>query len=187
MSLINVNGQVDQNAASQLTAQLAQIIQSAQNTPEKTNFIRDLAARLGVSAPSVQNEDNDGDTDENRVDYRDEHEYVCYNNGHDVIHDVIEQRGKLVFIDDRCWDEDFASIIFGGDNPNNYDAFDFDLVACGSDSIDVDQAIDNVDEAIEKLKAVKRTLKKCKDNGGRYVIWNNDSDFDYETGEPENI
>lgn len=29
MSLINVNGQVDQNAATQLAAQLAQIIQSA--------------------------------------------------------------------------------------------------------------------------------------------------------------
>lgn len=182
MSLINVNGQVDQNATSQLAAQLAQIIQSAQNTPEKANFIRDLAARLGVSAPSVQNEEDEGD-DENRVDYRDEHECERYDGGHDDI----EQRGKLVFIDDRCWDEDFASIIFGGDNPNNYDAFDFDLVACGSDSIDVDQAIVNVDEAIEKLEAVKRTLWNCKDNGGEYVIWNNDSDFDYETGDPENI
>lgn len=182
MSLINVNDQVDQNSASQLAAQLAQIIQSAQNTPEKANFIRDLAARLGVSAPSVQNEDDDN-ADENRVDYRDEHECVYYDDGHDDI----EQRGKLVFIDDRVWDEDFASIIFGGDNPNNYDAFDFDLVACGSDSIDVDQAIDNVDEAIEKLEAVKRTLEKCKDDDGRYVIWNNDSDFDYETGDPENI
>lgn len=183
MSLINVNGQVNQNATAQLAAQLAKIIQSAQNTPEKANFIRDLATQLGVSAPSVQNEDNDDGTDENRVDYLDEHEYVCYNDGHDNI----EQRGKLVFIDNRVWDEDFASIIFGSDNPNNYDAFDFDLVACGSDSIDVDQAIDNIDEAIEKLEAVKRTLEKCKDNGGRYVIWNNDSDFDYETGDPENI
>lgn len=181
MSHINVNGQVDQNAAAQLAAQLAQIIQSAQNTPEKANFIRDLAARLGVSAPSIQNEDDDG-TDENRVDYRDEHEYVCHNDGHDDI----EQRGKLVFIDDRCWDEDFASIIFGGNDPNDYVACDFDLVACGNDSIDVGQAIDNIDEAIEKLKTVKQTLRNCKDNGGEYVIWNNDSDFDYKTGDPEN-
>ena len=188
MSLINVNGQVDQNAAAQLAAQLAQIIQAAPNTPAKSNFIRDLATRLGVSVSTpAQNEDNDDSTDENRVDYRDEHEYVCYNDGHDVIHDAIEQRGKLVFIDDRCWDEDFARIIFGGDNPNNYDAFDFDLVACGSNSIDVDQAIVNVDEAIEKLKAVKRTLRNCKDDDGRYVIWNNDSNFDYETGDPKNI
>lgn len=182
MSLINVNGQVDQNEASQLAAQLAQIIQSAQNTHEKANFIRDLAARLGVSTPA-QNEDNDDNDNENSVDYRDEHGYVCYDDGHDDI----EQRGKLVFIDDRAWDEDFASIIFGGDDPNNYDAFDFDLVACGSDSIDVGQAIDNIDETIEKLKAVKRTLKKCRDNGGRYVIWSNDNDFDYETGDPKNI
>lgn len=181
MSHINVNGQVDQNAAAQLAAQLAQIIQSAQNTPEKANFIRDLAARLGVSTPSIQNEDDDG-TDENRVDYRDEHEYVCHNDGHDDI----EQRGKLVFIDDRCWDEDFASIIFGGNDPNDYVACDFDLVACGNDSIDVSQAIDNIDEAIEKLKTVKQTLRNCKDNGGEYVIWNNDSDFDYKTGDPEN-
>lgn len=181
MSHINVNGQVDQNAAAQLAAQLAQIIQSAQNTPEKANFIRDLAARLGVSTPSIQNEDDDG-TDENRVDYRDEHEYVCHNDGHDDI----EQRGKLVFIDDRCWDEDFASIIFGGNDPNDYVACDFDLVACGNDSIDVGQAIDNIDEAIEKLKTVKQTLRNCKDNGGEYVIWNNDSDFDYKTGDPEN-
>lgn len=182
MSLINVNGQVDQNAASQLAAQLAQIIQSAQNTPEKANFIRDLAARLGVSAPPVQNEEDECD-DENRVDYRDEHECELYGGDHDVI----EQRGKLVFIDDRCWDEDFASIIFGGNDPNDYVACDFEDVACGGNSINVDQAIDNVDDVIEKLKTVKRTLEKCKNDGGRYVIWNNDSDFDYETGDPENI
>lgn len=181
MSLINVNGQVDQNAASQLAAQLAQIIRSAQNTPEKASFIRDLAAQLGVSV-QVQNEDNDDGTDENRVDYRNEHEYERYNDGHDDI----EHRGKLVFINDYVWDEDFASIIFDGDDPNDHYACDFDDVARGS-SIDIDRAIDNVDEAIEKCKAVKRTLKKCRDNGGRYVIWNNDSDFDYETGDPENI
>lgn len=181
MSLINVDGQVDQNAASQLAAQLAQIIQSAQNTPEKANFIRDLAARLGVSAPSVQNEDNDND-DENRVDYRNKHEYERYNDGHDDI----EHRGKLVFINDYVWDEDFASIIFDGDDPNDHYACDFDDVARGS-SIDIDQAIDNVDKVIENLTATKRTLEKCKDDGGRYVIWNNDSDFDYETGDPENI
>ena len=184
MSLINVNGQVDQNAATQLAAQLAQIIQSAQNTPAKSNFIRDLAARLGVSVSTPeQNEDDNDDDVEISVDYRDEHDCVCY----DDDHDDIEQRGKLVFIDDRCWDEDFASIIFGGNNPNNYDAFDFDLVAYGSNFIDVDQAIVNVDEAIEKLKAVKRTLEKCRDDGGRYVIWNNDDDFDYDTGDPEDI
>lgn len=182
MSLINVNGQVDQNAAAQLAAQLAQIIQAAPNTPAKSNFIRDLAARLGVSVSTpTQNEDDDDD--ENSVDYRDEHDCVCYDDGHDDI----EQRSKLVFIDDRVWDEDFASIIFGGDDPNNYDAFDFDLVASGSNSIDVGQAIDNVDAAIEKLKAVKRTLEKCKDNGGEYVIWNNDDDFDYDTGDPKAI
>lgn len=184
MSLINVNGQVDQNAASQLAAQLAQIIQAAQNTPAKSNFIRDLAARLGVSvsAPSVQNED-DGDDDENRVDYRVENDYECYDAGHDNI----EQRGKLVFIDDREWDEDFASIIFGGNDPNDYIACDFEDVACGCTPLSIDTALDNVDDVIEKLEAVKRTLEKCKDNGGRYVIWNNDSDFDYETGDPESI
>lgn len=181
MSLINVNGQVDQNAAAQLAAQRAQIIQSASNTPAKSNFIRDLAARLGVSV-QVQNEDNDDGTDENRVDYRNEHEYERYNDGHDDI----EHRGKLVFINDYVWDEDFASIIFDGDDPNDHYACDFDDVACGS-SIDIDQAINNVDKVIETLKSVKRTLEKCKDNGGRYVIWNNDSDFYYETGDPENI
>lgn len=180
MSLINIDGQIDQNAAAQLATQLAQIIQAAPNTPEKANFIRDLAAQLGVSAPA-QNEDNDND--ENRVDYRDEHEYVCHNDGHDDI----EHRGKLVFIDDRCWDEDFARNIFGGEDPNDYCSCDFDDVACGSESLDIDQAIDNVDDAIEKLKAVKQTLKNCKDNGGEYVIWNNDDDFDYETGDPEDI
>lgn len=179
MSLINIDGQIDQNAAAQLATQLAQIIQAAPNTPEKANFIRDLAAQLGISAP-VQNEDNDND--ENRVDYRDEHEYECHDDGHDDI----EQRGKLVFIDDRVWDEDFARNIFG-DNPNDYGACDFDDVACGCESIDIDRAIDNVDDAIEKLKAVKQTLKDCKDNGGEYVIWNNDDDFDYETGDPEDI
>ena len=184
MSLINVNGQVDQNSATQLAAQLAQIIQAAPDTPAKTNFIRDLAARLGVSVSTpAQNEEDEGD-DENRVDYRDEHECERYGGGG---HDVIEQRGKLVFIDDRCWDEDFASIIFGGNDPSDYIAFDFDDVACDCTPLSIDTALDNVDEAIEKLEAVKRTLKKCKDNGGRYVIWNNDRDFDYETGDPENI
>ena len=180
MSLINVNGQVDQNATAQLAAQLAQIIQSAQNTPEKANFIRDLAARLGVSAPSVQNED-DEDDDENRVDYCDEHDYVCYNDGHNDI----EQRGKLVFIDDRAWDEDFAHNIFD-DDPNDYCCRDFEDVSNG-EGLDIDRAIDNVDEAIEKLKAVKQTLKNCKDNSGEYVIWNNDDDFDCDTCDAEGI
>lgn len=182
MSLINVNGQVDQNATSQLAAQLAQIIQAAPNTPAKSNFIRDLAARLGVSAPAPEQNVVEDDNDvENRVDYRDEHEYDCYNDGHDNI----EQRGKLVFIDNRVWDKDFANNIFN-DDPNSYWSCDFDDVSNGA-GVDIDLAIDNVDEAIEKLEAVKRTLEKCKDNGGRYVIWNNDSDFDYETGDPENI
>lgn len=181
MSLINVDGQIDQNAAAQLATQLAQIIQAAPNTPEKANFIRDLAAQLGVSAPA-QNEDNDNDN-ENREDYRDEHEYECYNDGHDDI----EHRGKLVFIDDQSWDEDFARHIFGGEDPNDYAAYDFDDLATGCNSIDIDNAIDNVDDVIEKLKAVKQTLKKCQDNGGEYVIWNNDDDFDYETGNPEDI
>lgn len=181
MSLININGQIDQNAAAQLATQLAQIIQAAPNTPEKANFIRDLAAQLGVSTPA-QDEDNNDD-DENRVDYRDEHEYVCYNDGHDDI----EHRGKLVFIDDRVWDEDFARNIFDGDDLGDFSACDFDGVASGYESIDIDKAIDNVDDAIEKLKAIKQTLKKCKDNGGEYVIWNNDDDFDYETGDPEDI
>ena len=181
MSLINVNGQVDQNAAAQLAAQLAQIIQSAPNTPAKSNFIRDLAARLGVSVSTPeQSEDNDDD-DENRVDYRVEHEYDCYNDGHDYI----EQRGKLVFIDDHAWDEDFARNIFD-DEPNDYLCRDFEDVSNG-EGLDIDRAIDNVDEAIEKLKAVKQTLKNCKDNGGEYVIWNNDDDFDYDTGDPEVI
>lgn len=181
MSLINVNGQVDQNAAAQLAAQLAQIIQSAPNTPAKSNFIRDLAARLGVSVSTPeQSEDNDDD-DENRVDYRVEHEYDHYNDGHDDI----EQRGKLVFIDDHAWDEDFARNIFD-DEPNDYLCRDFEDVSNG-EGLDIDRAIDNVDEAIEKLKAVKQTLKNCKDNGGEYVIWNNDDDFDYDTGDPEVI
>ena len=100
MSLINANGQVDQNAA-------------ATNTPAKSNFIHDLAARLGVSVSTPeQSEDND-DNDENHVDYRDEHDYKHY----DDDHDDIEHRGKLVFIDDRVWDEDFARNIFD-DDPN---------------------------------------------------------------------
>lgn len=181
MSLINVNGQVDQNAAAQLAAQLAQVIQSAPNTPAKSNFIRDLAARLGVSVSTPeQSEDNDDD-DENRVDYRVEHEYDRYNDGHDDI----EQRGKLVFIDDHAWDKDFARNIFD-DEPIYHCCSDFEDVSNG-EGLDIDRAIDNVDEAIEKLKAVKQTLKNCKDNGGEYVIWNNDDDFDYDTGDPEVI
>ena len=180
MSLINVNGQVDQNAAAQLAAQLAQIIQAAPNTPEKANFIRDLAAQLGVSAPEQNVVEDDNDV-ENRVDYRDEHEYDCYNDGHDNI----EQRGKLVFIDDHAWDEDLAYNIFDND-PNDYCCRDFDDVS-NSEGIDIDQAIANVGNVVEKLAAAKRTLEKCRDDGGRYVIWNNDDEFDYKTGDPEDI
>ena len=180
MSLINVNGQVDQNAAAQLAAQLAQIIQAAPNTPAKSNFIRDLAARLGVSV-STPEQSEDDDNDENHVDYRVENEYDRYNDGHDNI----EQRGKLVFIDDSCWDEDFARNIFD-DEPFDYCCRDFDDVSNG-ESLDIDRAIDNVDDAIEKLEAAKRTLEKCRDDGGRYVIWNNDDEFDYDTGDPEAI
>ena len=180
MSLINVDGQVDQNAATQLAAQLAQIIQAAPNTHAKSNFIRDLAARLGVSVSTPeQNEDNDDD--ENSVDYLDEHDYVCYDDGHDDI----EQRGKLVFIDDRVWDEDFARNIFD-DDPNDYYCCDFDGVSNG-EGIDIDRAIANVSDVVEKLEATKRTLEKCRNNGGKYVIWHNDDDFDYNTGDPENI
>ena len=180
MSLINVNGQVDQNATAQLAAQLAQIIQAAPNTPAKSNFIRDLAARLGVSV-STPEQSEDDDNDENHVDYRVENEYDRYNDGHDNI----EQRGKLVFIDDSCWDEDFARNIFD-DEPFDYCCRDFDDVSNG-ESLDIDRAIDNVDDAIEKLEAAKRTLEKCRDDGGRYVIWNNDDEFDYDTGDPEAI
>lgn len=182
MSLINVNGQVDQNAAAQLAAQLAQIIQAAPNTPAKSNFIRDLAARLGVSVSTPEQNVVEDDNDvENRVDYRVENEYDCYNDDHDNI----EQRGKLVFIDEHVWDEDFARNIFD-DEPFDYHCRDFVDVSNG-ESLDIDRAIDNVDDAIEKLEAAKRTLKKCKDNGGKYVIWNNDDDFDYDTGDPEVI
>ena len=181
MSLINVNGQVDQNAASQLAAQLVQIIQAAPNTPAKSNFIRDLAARLGVSVSTPEQNEDDNNDDENSVDYRVEHEYDHYNDGHDNI----EQRGKLVFIDNRVWDKDFANNIFN-DDPNSYWGWDFDDVSNGA-GVDIDLAIDNVDNAIEKLEAAKRTLEKCKDNGGEYVIWNNDDDFDYDTGDPEDI
>lgn len=181
MSLINVNGQVDQNAASQLAAQLAQIIQAAPNTPAKSNFIRDLAARLGVSVSTPEQNEDDNNDDENSVDYRDEHEYDCYNDGHDNI----EQRGKFVFIDDRAWDEDLAYNIFDND-PNDYCCCDFDGISNG-EGIDIDQAIANVGNVVEKLAAAKRTLEKCRDNGGRYVIWNNDDDFDYDTGDPEAI
>ena len=182
MSLINVNGQVDQNAAAQLAAQLAQIIQAAPNTPAKSNFIRDLAAQLGISVSTPEQNVVEDDNDvENRVDYRVEHEYDRYNDGHDNI----EQRGKLVFIDDRVWDKDFANNIFN-DDPNSYWGCDFDDVSNGA-GVDIDLAIDNVDDAIEKLEAAKRTLEKCKDNGGEYVIWNNDDDFDYDTGDPEDI
>lgn len=181
MSLINVNSQVDQNAAAQLAAQLAQIIQTAPNTPAKSNFIRDLAARLGVSVSTPEQNEDDGDDNENRVDYRVENNYECYNDGHDNI----EQRGKLVFIDNQAWDKDFANNIFN-DDPNSYWSWDFDDVSNGG-GVDIDRAIDNVDDAIEKLEATKRTLEKCKDNGGEYVIWNNDDDFDYYTGDPEAI
>ena len=181
MSLINVNGQVDQNAAAQLAAQLVQIIQAAPNTPAKSNFIRDLAARLGVSVSTPEQNEDDNNDDENSVDYRDEHEYDCYNDGHDNI----EQRGKLVFIDDHAWDEDFARNIFD-DEPIDYHCRDFDDVSNG-ESLDIDRAIANVSIVVEKLAAAKRTLEKCRDDGGRYVIWNNDDDFDYDTGDPEAI
>ena len=184
MSLINVNGQNDQNQAEALAKQLMDLIQSAPDSQEKVNFIRDLADKLGIQAGDTQEQVDAYDEEEEEevhVDYCDEHDLKCYDNGHDDI----EQRGKLVFIDDQSWDEDFAHTIFD-DDPNSYCCCDFDDVSNGQ-SIDIDSAINNVDDAIEELKAVKQTLKRCQDNGGKYVIWNNDDDFDYETGDPEDI
>lgn len=179
MSLINVNGQIDQNAAAQLATQLAQFIQKAPSTIEKTNFIRELAAQLGVSI-STQNEDN---TDEDSIDYKEKYDCETYDDGHDVI----EHRGSLVFINDVEWDEDFACNIFGCSELGQFCSYDFEDMAENREYLDIDDAINNVDKVIEKLKAVKNTFEHCKNDGGKYVIWNNDNDFDYETGDPEDL
>ena len=37
------------------------------------------------------------------------------------------------------------------------------------------------------FQAAKRSLERIKDNGGEYVIWNDDESFDYECGNPNDI
>ena len=169
MSLLNIPGISQED----IVTQIVNAIKAAPDSAEKTEFIRDLAAKLSAQTPAPEPE-------EEEQNYRDEHEYHCYDDGHDDI----EQRGKLVFIDPDNWDNEYASVIFR-DDPDGYSATDFDEV--DGNSITIETAIENLEENIEMFQAAKRTLERIKDNGGEYVIWNNDDGFDYETGDPNDL
>lgn len=175
MSLLNIPGISQED----IVTQIVNAIKAAPDSAEKTEFIRDLAAKLSAQSPAPEPEEEELDDDE-EPDYRDQHEFHCY----DDDHEDIEQRGKLVFISDACWDHDYASVIFN-DDPDNYGARDFDEV--DNSSISIESAIENLEENIEKFQAAKRSLERIKDNGGEYVIWNTDDDFDYETGDPSDL
>ena len=176
MSLLNIPGVSQED----IVTQIVNAIKAAPDSAEKTEFIRDLAAKLSAPAPAPEPEDEGLDMEDEVQDYRDEHEYHCYNDDHEDI----EQRGKLVFIDDCSWDHDYASVIFA-DDPEDYAASDFDEV--DNNSISIESAIENLEENIEMFQAAKRSLERIKDNGGEYVIWNDDESFDYECGNPNDI
>lgn len=175
MSLLNIPGISQED----IVTQIVNAIKAAPDSAEKTEFIRDLAAKLSAQTPAPEPEEA-VDLEAEEQNYCDEHEYDCYDDGHEDI----EQRGKLVFIDYDNWDYDYATAIFA-DDPGDYSASDFDEVC--ANSISIEAAIENLEEHIEMFQAAKRTLERIKDNGGEYVIWNNDADFDYETGDPNNL
>jgi len=176
MSLLNIPGISQED----IVTQIVNAIKAAPDSAEKTEFIRDLAAKLSAQSPAPEPEEEGLDLAAEEENYCAEHEYDCYNDGHEDI----EQRGKLVFIDSDNWDHDYASVIFA-DDPDDYCAGDFYEV--DDNSISIESAIENLKENIEMFQAAKRTLEHIKDNGGEYVIWNNDSGFDYETGDPNDL
>lgn len=169
MSMLNLNAltagaaipAISQEQAAQLATALAQIIQNAPDSQDKKNFIRDLAEKVGIETVPGK--------------YDETHELKEYTPQE---HERIQQRGKLIFIDDRIWEESDAALIFNGD-PDDYHANDFEEIA-NDTCIDVDDAIENVAATIKFLTAVKSTLETAKANGGEVVTFNNDDDFDYE-------
>ncbi len=169
MSMLNLNAltagaaipAISQEQAAQLATALAQIIQNAPDSQDKKNFIRDLAEKVGIETVPAK--------------YDEAHELKEYTPQE---HERIQQRGKLIFIDDRIWEESDAAMIFNGE-PDEYQSGDFEDVA-DDNCISVDGAIENVSAIIKFLTAVKTTLETAKANGGEVVTFSNDDDFDYE-------
>lgn len=169
MSMLNLNAltagaaipAISQEQAAQLASALAQIIQNAPDSQDKKNFIRDLAQKVGIETVPAK--------------YNEAHTLVEYSPAE---HERIQQRGKLIFIDDRSWDEAYACLVFDGD-ADDYRSNDFADVAADA-CVDVDTAIENVEATIKLLTATKATLETAKANGGEVVTYNNDADFDYD-------
>lgn len=169
MSMLNLNAltagaaipAISQEQAAQLASALAQLIQNAPDSQDKKNFIRDLAQKVGIETVPAK--------------YDEAHELKEYTPQE---HERIQQRGKLIFIDDRIWEESDAALIFNGD-VDDYRSNDFADVAADA-CVDVDTAIENVEATIKLLTATKATLETAKANGGEVVTYNNDADFDYE-------
>ena len=179
MSMLNLNAltagaaipAISKEQATQLATALAQLIQNAPDSQDKKNFIRDLAEKVGIETVPGK--------------YDEAHELKEYTPRE---HERIQQRGKLVFIDDRIWEESDAALIFNGE-PEEYRSGDFEDIE-NDNCIGVDDALENVNATIKFLTAVKTTLETAKANGGEVVTFNNDGDFDYdyadEDGNPRN-
>lgn len=169
MSMLNLNAltaggaipAISQEQAAQLASALAQLIQNAPDSQDKKNFIRDLAEKVGIETVPGK--------------YDETHALKEYTPAE---HERIQQRGKLIFIDDSKWDEAYACLVFNGD-ADDYRSDDFQDIE-GDACIDVDTAIENVEATIKLLTATKATLETAKANGGKVVTYNNDADFDYD-------
>lgn len=169
MSLINIEGLSQDDV-------IAQIVKAIQNSPDsedKKNFIRDLAAKLEIPATSDPAPAS-AEPEEECPDYREKFDLQEYSAGHPNI----QHRGKLVFIDDTDWEEDEANnVVFGDCCADTY--FAGTLSDVDPDETDIDTVIDELTDRAEKIRNVLDTLRGIRDNGGKYVIWNNDEDFDY--------
>lgn len=169
MSMLNLNAltaggaipAISQEQAAQLATALAQLIQNAPDSQDKKNFIRDLAEKIGIETVPAK--------------YDEAHTLIEYEVPE---HEKIQQRGKLIFIDDRNWDNAYACLVFNGD-ADDYRSGDFQDIESDS-CVDVDTAIENVEATIKLLTATKATLETAKANGGKVVTYNNDAEFDYD-------
>lgn len=169
MSMLNLNAltagdaipAISQEQAAQLATALAQLIQNAPDSQDKKNFIYDLAEKVGIETVPGK--------------YDETHALKEYTPAE---HERIQQRGKLIFIDDRNWEETDASLIFN-DDVCGYQSCDF-LDVENDNCIDVDTAIENVEAFIKLLTATKTTLETAKANGGEVVTYSNDAAFDYD-------
>lgn len=181
MSLINIPENLGEDKVSKILDYLSELPDS----PEKTKFLQDLAiaaARPLITAvqqvaPATQS------AAARQLTYRQAHPLHEHGPG-------IKRRGSVIFVDDTVYSEAEATdILTLGDAGASAGYDDIDVFASSDfsgiqEEQDVDAVIGELRGRISGLTNVLGWLESAKAAGGKYVVWNNDNDFDYDS-EPE--